>query len=738
MALIDDIKKILNTLAPHGWKELFEAHGLDITAVDLENELLQDISSSINRDFPGFDDFAEEGKQGVTPSIPSRSLVYHALSSQHVKWKDIGKTKKITKFPTLKQIETVENYVYAAKKTSLNVIEAIHGKANLAIVVFANQYRNAIDTPHKKHADLVYSRTGVARVGNAKMSYNKQTRSFDPLTKKKSELRVLPAKYNAYLAVKKKGSKELLGRGFNQSLDIPFSNTPLDQDLNFWSPVHKLFAGTECLEGFNLQVSFDSFQNNEKIRKIHKFVANEFDEDTGSTPSQHANFPFKFSEGIADFDQTKNLLIPIVHTAVVAKAEVNGQPSTLRKSFQLPLNRGGNSIAAFSSSMEFRAAEKRNPISQTPTGAQRSVPEYAHVRTQIVGGQEENINDLDDHVSYIIDESFEALHYLDFTGDGFISAVVNAPQLNSMTQVSAYSIVAPPDYFPYCEQSTIFDSMVDKNVWSRSPQTLADIRLLPNVKSHPQLLFLGIEAFDTCTALINGTVDMGIAQTNFKATFENRVTYLTDGAAGVFAPGWDTSFDMLQVGNVNVPHLAAYGLGSPFPEDAKLCAAISSFWPAVAPDIARSFWPDASFRETIIPLTDEEIGSVGGLGWDGEHGPIVTKVDGQEIVTYKKFSYVDYTLNALNNTFDYHKLANIDSVEYLARVEKYLLAKEQVRDNTILLSYTQEKTRQGVNHHYRFMLGFNEIQSSKDHVKLELLEDRNILVNSNNQVTIDR
>ncbi len=296
MALIDDVKKILNTLSPHGWKELFEAHGLDITAVDIESELLQDISSSINRDFPGFDDFAEEGKQGITPSIPARSLVYHALSSQHVKWEDIGQSKKLTKFPTLKQIETVENYVYAAKKISLSVIEAIHDKANLAIVVFANQYRNAIDTPHKKHADLVYSRTGVARVGNAKMSYNKQTRSFDPLTNKKSEIRVLPAKYNAYLAVKMKGSAKLLGKRFNKILDIPFSNIPLDQDLNFWSPVHKLFSGTECLEGLNLQVSYDSFQSNEKIRKIHKFIANEFDEDTGSSRVAQRNLPFRLSQ----------------------------------------------------------------------------------------------------------------------------------------------------------------------------------------------------------------------------------------------------------------------------------------------------------------------------------------------------------------------------------------------------------------------------------------------------------
>ena len=54
----------------------------------------------------------------------------------------------------------------------------------------------------------------------------------------------------------------------------------------------------------------------------------------------------------------------------------------------------------------------------------------------------------------------------------------------------------------------------------------------------------------------------------------------------MFAPGWDISVD----GRAGGPeHLAAYGLGSPFPEDSKLCAALSAFWPAVAPDAARTF-----------------------------------------------------------------------------------------------------------------------------------------------------
>jgi hypothetical protein len=67
-----------------------------------------------------------------------------------------------------------------------------------------------------------------------------------------------------------------------------------------------------------------------------------------------------------------------------------------------------------------------------------------------------------------------------------------------------------------------------------------------------------------------------------------RFSSLPDDCAGVFAPGWDVAADRLP-GRNGAVHLAAYGLGSPFPEDAKLCAALSTFWPAVAPDVFRTF-----------------------------------------------------------------------------------------------------------------------------------------------------
>ena len=48
-------------------------------------------------------------------------------------------------------------------------------------------------------------------------------------------------------------------------------------------------------------------------------------------------------------------------------------------------------------------------------------------------------------------------------------------------------------------------------------------------------------------------------------------------------------------------------------------SALSAFWPAVAPDAGRSFWWKTrnGVFPTITPLTDDEIGSNGNLGWDG-------------------------------------------------------------------------------------------------------------------------
>ena len=55
---------------------------------------------------------------------------------------------------------------------------------------------------------------------------------------------------------------------------------------------------------------------------------------------------------------------------------------------------------------------------------------------------------------------------------------------------------------------------------------------------------------------------------------------LPDGAAGLFDPGWDGSMGVRRgPDGMLMRFLASHGLGSPFLEDAKICAALGSYWP---------------------------------------------------------------------------------------------------------------------------------------------------------------
>jgi hypothetical protein len=150
-----------------------------------------------------------------------------------------------------------------------------------------------------------------------------------------------------------------------------------------------------------------------------------------------------------------------------------------------------------------------------------------------------------------------------------------------------------------------------------------------------------------------------------------RASTLPDDGAGVFAPGWDAAVDVKGPIRTGVMHLAGYGLGSPFPEDAKLCAALSTFWPAVAPDVYRTMsmhTGNAGLRGTVAPLTDEEIGQIGSLPWDGVPGPKIVQVDGRTFIESASFLNVDYTTNAIENRFSSRLLARISAEEYQQRV----------------------------------------------------------------------
>ncbi|MBW4627400.1 MAG: hypothetical protein KME49_18320 [Brasilonema octagenarum HA4186-MV1] len=646
MPLIDDVKRVCDRLAPLGWRDLLLAHGLDITAANLKQELAKELPN-INRTIKGFEDFAFEGKRAIEPGSAARSLLFHAFASHNVV------SENLREYPTLAEFEVIENYVYGVQPPSLEDLRARAQGELLAIVVFASEYRPASETVQRKHADLCFSRTGVARVGTAEAQYNGKLRGFLPFVQEDSQaFRVLPARYSAYIAVQRRGDRAtfvpMRFQVQNNNVNLPQGDDRRragDDSRLFWVPLHKLFNGKECIRNLDLQVTLNARHINEKLRRIHLVLKN-----AGWGEPDISNPPFIFSDGIAELTTKpefgRGLLVPVVHKNLIEATNYQGKPLT----FKVPA--GSRTL---SSSLMIPAT----------TGARRA-PEYVHARHKLSNGQIDNLNNLANVTQAVQKGGYDALHYLDFTGDGSIEAVCPQLAVAIPRRIPAYSLVTAPDFFPNCDQRELLEwteqsvpAALRQNLWEVSPETLSDSRLAPNL----QLKNANFRPEDkTVTAIVCLPVSGSVRQMPLSASPTMRHAYLPDGAAGIFAPGWDVSFDRAN----GVDHLAAYGLGSPFPEDSKLCAALSTFWPAVAPDAARTFQP--SQGPTVSPLTDEEIGQIGSSPWDGIPGPKRVTKNGKNFIEYADYDHADYVESSLQKKFSLSLTGKVDVREYEARV----------------------------------------------------------------------
>jgi hypothetical protein len=667
MTLIDDVQTVCRRLAPQGWADLLAQHGLDITAPNLAEELARELPN-IRREFPGFEDFAIEGRRAIEPGRPARSLLYHALASPNVL--SAAQGEPLAAFPTLAEIEVVENYVFGVEPPSVDDLVARFPHADMALAVFATEYRPGAETVHHKHADLCFSRTGVARVGTAEPLYDPRARGFVPFNEEDQHaFRVLPARYAPYVAVHLKGNESLFGpMNFDLLRRVPedvrrrmlqwVSKKPRsDRARDFWVPLHKLFSGAECMRGLDLSVALDGRHVNEKIRRVH-LELRRLGHDTGQRVTDDP--PFALTEGIAEFSQDphdgEGLLTPVVHERLIEPAEHEGTPL----SFRVP-------------SEDFlRSSNPNRPnwapsLLISPEGRFRHSPEYVHVRHEVkADGQIEDLNGVADVAGRVRQGGYDALHYVDFTGDGWIT--VRCPELavRITRNVPAYSIITAVDFYPNCDQRELIEWWVQRvpnalreSIWGIPPLTLSDGRIAPNLQLIPRGAKFRPED-DTVTAIVSLPADPDTSQRPLDGAATIRHAHLPDAAASVFAPGWDTGLDETE----GTMHLASYGLGSPFPEDAKLCAALSSFWPAVAPDAGRSF---STHFATATPLTDAEIGIDGELPWDGVPGPRHVPEVGS-VVEYASFNHVDYVQSALDGLFSLALTGKVDTTEYTARI----------------------------------------------------------------------
>ena len=255
MALIKQVATICNRLASKGWHALFDRHGLDITAPNLEQELKKTLPN-IGRGIPGFEDFARDGNRGIEPGSPAGSLLYHGLASPAVHPTQNGEpSNDPDAYPTIEELDTIENYIYSLKRVKGSDL------SKYKIAVFAYQYRTRTRSPHGFHADLAFSRTGIARVGTAVANYDAKRRGYwVEAADGNGGIAVMPVRYAAFLAEVRLPGPE----------DAIMEQVWEDGFRDFVFPVHKLFPGDECLVDLTIEdLQFHENHRNEKLYRLH-------------------------------------------------------------------------------------------------------------------------------------------------------------------------------------------------------------------------------------------------------------------------------------------------------------------------------------------------------------------------------------------------------------------------------------------------------------------------------------
>lgn len=713
MTLVEQLKsQVLDPLAPHGWRELFARHGLDICVPidELEHELNKTLT--VDRGMPGFEEYSLAGVRGVEPGKLGLSLIYHALASAGCV------DAKIDLYPTLSQLDVVENYIYSRQKIVLTELR------DPVLAVFSYQYRDRQHTTHRQHADVVFSRTGVARVGTHPAQYDGATRGYavnpGPGVRGFS---VLPSRYGLFVAERKV-------RGRDGTVLRP---SRIDDELVFLFPVQKVFTGDECLYEVDKagrkravqvgSVDFIEVHVNEKLARVHDEQGGE--NDAFVPPHPTVQFDLKAYPFIRDSrtDPTLVHLSPVgatvqvvpVHGKIVSTATqtVAGKQELVR--FVVPkLGTTRRRPNRYWSTFEIEA-----------NGNSRAAPEYLNIRHEPQAGGLLDLNSLDSATfkSKVLEAGgYEAAHFIDNSCDGVLG--VKAVKGIRLPIHCAFSLVTATDYFPQVDQVDV-EQWVERQQFvptglanvglvfpQGGPQPMSDGRFnwygegVPDVSVSYQIPNCNLPnplaperpAFElddpsnyTVTALV-GHQALAPAL-GFSPGGRRALNWLPDAAADVYAPGWDVSQHQRDGRNMMV----SYGLGSPFPEDAKLCAALNSFWPAVAPDSSRSygFRPPQAGRPrrqlfTSVPLTDGELGYhphhprvlakevVSESGWDGDYGPCVISGDGNQYVLASNPLRADLTKSALEGHIHLSGLDAITTAEYIRRIHALSWCRENI------------------------------------------------------------
>jgi len=707
VAVQQDFTALMQWMTKNGWTSyLKNAIGVNLalTGDALRTELLKDLDpTSLKKltDNPdsGFDDFA--GINLIKPGFPAFSLLYHALASPRVR------PSSISAYPDLDQFDALENYIYAlAEWEHIKQVYEIKSNDDLVMALFAYEYRPAFKTPHHQHADLVFSRTGVARVGQHDMNYDHINRCFTNEPKSGipvQKVAVVPARYGLFIAKRVKSSEiDLMTTGIYKPGD-KFDDKE-DNKRTFLQPIRKVF-NHDLLFG-EAQLDFHEMHRSEKLAKLAEHTNLKFYKDI--KPTVRDSSYLIVQDGKATKINSSFLVISQPKELIRLAKEGNHALYFLVPAM-IP-GKDGYSKNRYFTSYNTQDVQDVELLVKVKGGNYEKIPnEYTEPRTQplflnishqqdtlIAAGFTEVLKD-SAFEKRLNDGMFQAPLFEDSICEGKVMAQISLDHADALKglykdALPAFSIVTAPDFFPQVDNFdlTAFDvapgsAKNQSNFYEGGVASLATARLTPNPKWTIQM----DHAYnDTYTAVLTykSKTTMPAAQNGH---FKNPSLpkgymvsgFLPDVASSVFAPGWDITYSADKPGSTDV-YLSTEGLGSPFVEDMKLCAASAGMWPASSPDAARTYQGSLdpySRNPTSIPLLDDEIGfhkhSPAGLlmnkesfGWDGVQGPFLENNDGKWQINFADMGRADVVQNALDGNLDMSKLRTLTSAELIARM----------------------------------------------------------------------
>lgn len=738
-SLMRELEELLQEISQVGWNDFLTKE----LSIDIDLRSINDLSSlsqplndvdSITS-VHGAEDFG--GNKLIEPGSPSLSLLYHLLASPRVV------SKHIASYPTLRQLDVLENYIYAfvdvEKSTFVN-----SDHSNVQLAVLSYEYRPAYKVPPmdnwkrngNEFAKMVYSRSGIARTGATEANYDRQKRCFTNLpgdSEQEKNVAVMPARYGLFVV-------ELVDVNQHPSFDL--MNQQSDESTNlgkryFINPIKKL-GNTD-----DITIAFGHYHKNEKLKKLAEYeyggVSFRFDHgvDLHRPPFTRISATTDSQKELTYYESDKSMvtlhrlgqsaLISPVANDLIREAKQDDQLVTFQTpeswsekghanrryaALKLP-NEDGHEITNVIISDVFGRRERRTTSFKAPKVA----PLFANIKFEVDASNNE-VRHLDgqtekDFESKICKGNYSAVLFEDSICDGCVSAqvVLGAGITNVLKEIykkpvlPAFSLVTAPDFFPFIDsndlrtyyQQTKPKVNVDEDFFEGGSLNLSGIRQRgnPNVKEPFTMLPAFADSkrddksFDTLTAVIGSA-----ARTNRERSYEDKVynyqkdylatSHLPDTGTGVFFPGWDVTYSGAQEN----PFLATFGLGSPFPEDMKLCAAANGMWPVTSPDAGRTFQGSleklvGKRPNTAIPLMDKEIGlnqhsphvkyhqESAGYGWDGEQGPFLDYHKGSLMVNYTDIERADYLQNLLDPAigFDMSQLRNLKTEELIHRMD---------------------------------------------------------------------